>query len=286
MVYATLTEMFSGEATLAGSAPLCLIFVEDETEVASTVDHHRALGFGALALVGDVAGLETTAEQQQAPLLKHAIRTRADVLEVLNAVIGASAERWIYWCYNAEYLFFPFSESRRISDLTDFMTEERRDHVFTYALDLYARDLYRHPNAVSRDDAHFDSSGYYSFQRFDDGQPLERQFDVFGGLSWRYEEFVPWERRRIDRVSLFRAKPGLLIREDLTLSEPEMNTVACQWHHNVTMAIASFRVAKSLKRNPGSTFEIESMMWRRSERFEWRAQQLLELGFIEPGQWF
>ncbi|MEL6584201.1 MAG: hypothetical protein AAFQ36_10255 [Pseudomonadota bacterium] len=286
MVYDSLTSLLSEDAGLSGKLPLGLIFVEDDSEIASTIEHHRALGFANLAVVGDVTGLEDVAEQYQTPMLRRSIRTRVDLLEVLNAVIEASPGRWIFWCYNAEYFFFPYSESRRISDLTDFMTEERREHVFTYALDLYARDLYRHPNAVSCDDAHFDSSGYYSFQRFADGEALDRQFDIFGGLSWRYEEFVPWERRRIDRISLFRAKPGLLVNENLTLSEPEMNTVACQWHHNVTVAIASFRVAKSLKRNPGSTFEIESMMWRRSERFEWRSQQLLEMGFIEPGQWF
>jgi hypothetical protein len=35
---------------------------------------------------------------------------------------------------------------------------------------------------------------------------------------------VPWTRRRIDRIALFRAKPGLTLREDFTLSDEEMNT--------------------------------------------------------------
>jgi hypothetical protein len=34
-------------------------------------------------------------------------------------------------------------------------------------------------------------------------QPLERQLNFYGGLKWRYEEFVPCERRRIDRMAVF-----------------------------------------------------------------------------------
>jgi hypothetical protein len=265
---------------------LCFICVEDDADVQGTIAHHAVLRFAALILVGDTPGLGEIAERNGVLLVQSPIQTRDDVVGFLNAVIPSCAGRWLYWCYNAEYLFFPYSSTRSIGDLTAFMEEERRESVFTYAVDLYARDLYQHPNAISRDDAYFDRSGYYAFQRYEDGQALERQFNVFGGLAWRYEQFIPWDRRRIDRISLFRAADGLKMREDFTLSEPEMNTVACQWHHNVTAAVASYRVAKSLKRNPGSTFEIDSMLWRQSQRFDWSADQLLELGMIEPGQWF
>ena len=118
------------------------------------------------------------------------------------------------------------------------------------------------------------------------GAAKERQLDFFGGLRWRYEEHVPWERRRIDRIALFRAKPGLHLRPDHTFDDEEYNTYACPWHHNLTGAIASFRTAKALKSNPGSMFDITNFHWHHSVKFDWSPQQLMDLGLMEPGQWF
>ncbi len=105
-------------------------------------------------------------------------------------------------------------------------------------------------------------------------------------MRWRYEEHVPPERRKIDRVSLFKSKPGLRLREDHTFNDEEYNTYACPWHNNLTAAVVSFRTAKALKRNPGSSFEIDTFRWHNSVPFEWHSRQLLDLGLMEPGQWF
>ncbi|HIC66985.1 MAG TPA: hypothetical protein EYO87_13485, partial [Paracoccus sp.] len=94
------------------------------------------------------------------------------------------------------------------------------------------------------------------------------------------------DRRRIDRVALFRAAPGLTITPDHRFNIAEYNTYSCPWHHNLTATIASFRVAKALARNPGSRGAIGRFTWRHSHPFEWRAQQLMDLGLMEPGQWF
>ena len=69
---------------------------------------------------------------------------------------------------------------------------------------------------------------------------------------------MPADRRKIDRIALFRAKPGLRLRGDHTFSDEEYNTYACPWHHNLTAAIVSFRTAKALKTNPGSTYDIRT----------------------------
>ena len=66
----------------------------------------------------------------------------------------------------------------------------------------------------------------------------------------------------------------------------EYNTYSCPWHHNLTAAIPSFRVAKALASNPGSRQSIRDFTWRNSEAFLWNSQQLMELGLMEPGQWF
>ncbi len=168
-----------------------------------------------------------------------------------------------------------------------FHTEERRDAVLTYVVDLYAGDLETDTEAVSLTDAYIDKSGYYALARPDEnGHPKERQLDFFGGLRWRFEEHIPPARRKIDRIALFRAKPGLRLRGDHTFDDEEYNTYSCPWHNNLTAAICSFRTAKALKSNAGSTFDIHTFRWHNSTEFTWHSQQLLDLGLMEPGQWF
>ncbi len=206
---------------------------------------------------------------------------------VVNRIMPVAAKTWMYYCYNAEYLFFPFLEERRIGEMLAFHTEERRDAVLTYVVDLYAGDLTQNENAVSLENAYLDKSGYYALARKDrDDNFRERQLDFFGGLRWRHEEHIPASRRRIDRISIFRAKPGLELRSDHTFNDEEYNTYACPWHHSITVALCSFRTAKALKRNPVSRAEISSFTWYNSAPFEWQSQQLLDLGLMEPGQWF
>ncbi|MCB2114952.1 MAG: hypothetical protein KDE00_01300 [Rhodobacteraceae bacterium] len=282
-------ELLTNGRRLVAKGPVALIFVEDAIEIASTLRHHAALGFreviafapAAIPAPDEVSGL--------AHWVTCDTHAPGAVRATVNAVIAAApAGTWFYYGYNAEYLFFPFSETRTVGELLAFHAEERRDAMLASVIDLYAPDLGRHPDAVSLAEAMFDRSGYSALPRHDPetGAVLERQHDLFGGLRWRFEEHVPWERRRIDRVALFRAAPGLALREDHTFSTEEYNTGECPWHRNLTAAVLSFRAAKALKSNPGSTYDIRSFLWQHSTPFEWRAQQLLDLGIIEPGQWF
>lgn len=159
--------------------------------------------------------------------------------------------------------------------------------MLSYVIDLYAPDLQRWPDAVSLDQAMFDRLDYYALARCDrDGRQLERQLDFHGGLRWRFEEHIPADRRRIDRIALFQARPDLRLLPDHRFNIAEYNTYACPWHHNLTAAIASFRVAKALARNPGSRWQISGFRWRNSTPFQWNSQQLMDLGLMEPGQWF
>lgn len=287
MIYNSLSNFLSqGKAALA-KGPIALILLEDETEIDSTIRHHIDAGFKSVVVIGmptfevsdDVAADIHRVHFDMAA--DHALTT------VVNGVIKAAPGQWIYYCFNAEYLFHPFCEHRNIAELLAFHTEERRDAVLTYVVDLYANDLSANPNAVDLENAYLDKSGYYALARWDkDKEFLERQFDFFGGLRWRFEEHIPYERRRIDRISLFRAKPGLELRADHTLNDDEYNTYACPWHHNITVALCSFRTAKALRRNPGSRHHINSFHWHNSAPFSWHSQQLLDLGLMEPGQWF
>ncbi len=281
------TFLKSGDAPLR-KGPIGIIIVEDGIEVDSTIRHHLGNGFRSLlVLAPPTIGIAPALEEKIHRVDCNTLETGATEA-IVNAVIAAAAPGlWIYYCYNAEYLFYPFCEHRTVGEMVAFAAEERRDSILTYVIDIYAGDLSRHPDAVSIDDAHLDRSGYYALARKDAlDTALDRQLDFFGGLRWRFEEHIPKARRKIDRIALFRARPGLKLQADHTFDDPEYNTYACPWHHNLTAAICSFRTAKALKRNPGSTFDIETFRWHNSVPFKWHSRQLLDFGLMEPGQWF
>jgi hypothetical protein len=217
------------------------------------------------------------------------VHAEAALQSAVNSLIAAAPGLWIYYGYNAEYLFHPFCETRNVRELIAFHAEERRDAMLSHVIDLYAIDLGRFPDAVSLEEAHLDRAGYYALARTDpegDHHPKERQMDFFGGLRWRFEEHIPQARRKIDRIALFRARKGLRLRADFTFNVEEYNTYACAWHHNLTTAVCSFRTAKALKSNPGSRYDIPTFRWHGSTEFQWHSQQLMDLGLMEPGQWF
>lgn len=276
-----------GKEALA-RGPVAMVFAEDPVEVASTLRHHLDAGFREVLLFAtpDIAlPAELAARVRRValdPLAENAVTA------TVNAVIAAAPPgTWLYYCYNAEYLFHPFCETRSVSEMLAFHAEERREAMLTYVIDLYAPDLGKNPDAVNLQEAMLDRSGYYALARTDaEGRPRDRQLDFFGGIRWRFEEHVPPARRRIDRIALFRARKGLELRPDHTFNVEECNTYACPWHHNLTAAILSFRAAKALKTNPGSMYDIRDFTWHNSVRFEWRSQQLMDLGLMEPGQWF
>ncbi|WP_084861102.1 hypothetical protein [Salibaculum halophilum] len=287
MRYSSLSDFLSNGKTALAKGPVALVMAEDEVELDSTIRHNLDAGFRAVlvfalphfTLADDVADRVHRVDYETC--------NEGALERAVNAVINAAGPIWFYYCYNAEYLFYPFCENRRVGEMLAFNTEERRDSVLTYVIDLYAGDLGQHPGAVALEDAHLDKSGYYALSRKDRwNNDLDRQMDFYGGLRWRFEEHIPKPRRRIDRVSLFRNAPGLELLPGHLFNFPEYNTYACPWHHNLTAAVCSFRTAKALKRNPGSTFEIETFRWHNSAPFEWHSQQLLDLGLMEPGQWF
>lgn len=287
MYFTSLDDFLKAPDTLR-PGPVAMIFVEDPVEIAATLRHHRDRGFKCvLALMPDDFALSPDLEGTVHRIAFEPWHPGA-VVQAVNRIIAAAPGVWMYYGFNAEFLFYPFCETRSVGEMLTFHGEERRDAMLTYVIDLYAGDLDACPRAVSLDRAYLDRTGYYALARSDPdtGTAKDRQLDFFGGLRWRFEEHIPKASRRIDRIGLFRAKPGLHLRPDHTFDDEEYNTYACEWHHNLTAAICSFRTAKALKRNPGSTFDIRSFLWHNSEPFDWHSRQLLDLGLMEPGQWF
>ncbi len=289
MRYTSLTEFLTTAKPALAKGPVALVMAEDDVEVDTTLRHHQTAGFREVVLLAPPEIVLPEKIDATVHRVNHDVHAEGALVDAVNRVIEAAPGIWLFYCYNAEYLFHPFCETRNVRELVAFHTEERREALLTYVIDLYAGDLNQHPNAVSLEDAHLDKSGYYALGRPDvanHNHPRERQLEFFGGLRWRFEEHVFPHRRKIDRICLFRTKPGLKLRADYTLSDEEMNTYACPWHNNITTALASFRTAKALRTNPGSRFDIRDFRWRNSTPFQWHSQQLMDLGLMEPGQWF
>ncbi|WP_043918552.1 glycosyltransferase family protein [Jannaschia aquimarina] len=287
MEFASLDDLRAG-VRLLGPGPVCLVLCEDDAGIEGSLTHHLGIGFRAVILAlppGVGTGLGGLPEG--AHVLRLAQRP-ADLAEVcVNEMIDILPPgTWLAYTYNAEFLFYPFAETRRIGEALAFCAEERRDAVLTFVVDLYPKGPLSESGGLTPEEAFLDESGYYALARRRDGHTLERQLDFYGGLRWRFEEFVPPARRRIDRIAIFRTKPALRLLPDHRLTDEEMNTYACPWHNSMTAAVASFRAAKALAANPLSRNRIARFDWPGSIPFEWRAQQLMDLGLMEPGQWF
>lgn len=288
MHFKSLSDATRHDAIRTAKGPLAILIAEDDAALAETIAHHQSAGFATILLVApaDLAMAEPLADD--IIHITHATRGPHVLEAIVNPIIAALPDKtWTYYGYNAEFLFYPFAETRSVPELLRFHSEERRFSMLTYVVDAYAADLTTAANAVSMDEAMLDRSGYYALARKDDtGIALDRQLDFYGGLRWRFEEHIPEQRRRIDRIALARTQKGLALRDDHTWSIPEYNTYACPWHHNLTAAIVSFRTAKALRTNPASRYEIDTFRWHNSLAFDWHSRQLLDLGLIEPGQWF
>ena len=287
MRFSGLEAVVKDKAVTGAKGPVAAIIAEDDVEVPATIQHHLAKGFQTILLFAPEE-LELPADIKDT-VLRVTYPTLADdaVVDIVNTLNRALPEKtWFYYCYNAEFLFYPFSETRTVGEMLAFHTEERRFSMLTYVIDIYAGDLDKADNAVSLQDAHLDRSGYYARGRQGETGPKARQLDFNGGLRWRFEEHIEESRRRIDRISLVRTRRDITLRPDHTWSDEELNTYSCPWHHNLTAAVVSFRTAKALRVNPASRFHIKSFRWQNSVPFDWQSQQLLDLGLMEPGQWF
>jgi hypothetical protein len=287
--YSDVQDFLGRAAAVLRRGPVALILAEDAVEVDSTLRHHLNAGFQSIVLFAPPSLAIPDDIDAKIHRIAFDVHTDSAIVDAVNGMIDVAEGTWLYYCYNAEYLFHPFCETRNIRELVAFHAEERRDALLSYVIDLYAENLDKFGNAVSLETALLDRSGYYALGRPDAANknyPKERQLDFYGGLRWRFEEHVPQPKRKIDRISIFKAKRGLRLRADFTFTDEEYNTYACAWHHNMTVAICSFRTAKALRTNPGSRFDIHTFRWRNSTEFLWHSQQLMDLGLMEPGQWF
>ena len=266
------------------TGPIAAIFVEDDVLIEETLRHHIALGFRTLlVLTPEPLDLAQDVKDHVIPvrLVQDTPGSVANAVELIGRHIG---QKWLFWCFNAEFLFFPFCETRSIAGLLAFHAGEQRRSMPALVVDLYARDLTKDADGASLSDAWLDGAGYCA--EYPSGSDGNLRPQIYGGLRRRYVEFVPLQNRRIDRFPILRGDSTLRLDP---LARPvcqDLTTWQSPWHRNTTAAICSFRAAKALRRNPGSWAAIQSFHWRGSVRFDWTSDQLLALGMMESGQWF
>ena len=117
MKHTSISAFLDRTAAALPKTPGALVFAEDQTEVASTLEHLLKLGFGTVALF---AGPEIELPEALEPRVHRIpwdIHRDGAVMTAVNRVIETAPGAWLHYCYNAEYLFFPFCETRSIGDL-------------------------------------------------------------------------------------------------------------------------------------------------------------------------
>ena len=258
------------------SGVFSVVFCEEDWLVPQTVAHALSLRPRHVLVIGRTGAL---ADDQDVSVITMDLSERSAKAEILNRLIPALDGRWLTWVSNGEFLIFPWCETRTLGDLTQFLGDERRRVLYSYALDLYAPEM---PAAEALREAElwFDFKGYHAFPEED------RRLTAFGGLGWRFEEFFPPWLQQIGRPAVFRAAKGLQIERDLMFEDTAYRSVSAPWHHSPTGAVMSLRRTRRLLLAPGFDAVADRLIWQGSARFSWQSRQLLDLGMIEPGQWF
>ncbi len=269
---------FAKKRTDLPAGVVTVLLCESALHLDATAAHAVRQGTSAIIALGRAAA---ALGDQGVPLIRIAEEPGdRNIPDLIPALMDALDGRWVLWLWNGEFFHYPFCETRTLGDLAEFLDSERRKQIYTYTLDLYADPMPSPEAQLSDSNMHFDRIGYYAFP--DQDQTLK----VYGALGWRFEEIAPRWMRQIGRASLVRAERGMAMTEDLHFTDPAFSSVSCPWHRSPTAAMMSLRSARRITAHPAFAAQRDSLIWHGSVPFEWTSRQLLDLGMIEPGQWF
>ena len=180
--------MRTSKATLK-AGPVALIFAKDDVEICSTIAHHLLRGLKSVLvfLPSPIAAPENLPSDVK--IIRYDTLADGAVPQAINAVINAAPNIGMYYCYSAEYLFYPLCETRSIGEFLAFNTSEDHNAIMIFVIVLYAADLTTTPNAVSLADAIIDATRYYALAFTDPDNynfPKEQQLDFYSGLPWQF----------------------------------------------------------------------------------------------------
>ncbi|MGB0905342.1 MAG: hypothetical protein ACPGVJ_10640, partial [Mangrovicoccus sp.] len=196
-----------------------------------------------------------------------------------SALADRVAGAWLFGCWNGEFLYFPYCDSRTIGDLTSFAADERRRAIGGVVVDVFPQNLAQ-LSGGTQNTVWVDHLGY----SFADPSPATSATPtpLFGGLRERLSTGRA-AADRIDRSLIIRATSGAELGPDGIWSDPDLNSRHCRWHHSPTAVLASYRMA--LWHAARSDRAFQDLVWPGATQLTWSAKQFSELGMMEPGQW-
>ncbi|MFG6540657.1 hypothetical protein ACGYJ7_06495, partial [Sulfitobacter sp. M22298] len=107
MRYRDLDQLIKEARTALNTGPIAMILVEDEIEVDTTLRHHQQVGFDSVVALMP-SGFDLPRDLEESVLRVDYDTTAEAALErAVNRMIAAVPGQWLYYCYNAEYLFHP-----------------------------------------------------------------------------------------------------------------------------------------------------------------------------------
>lgn len=278
MVYPTVADFVQNRPRFPGGT-IAILLCESARYARQSAQRLRDQGARAIIAVGAEAALDLGTGDLPVFRIAEAPRTTT-ARELLNPLFDLLDGRWVLWLWNGEFFVFPFDETRCLSELTTFLKDERRKLLYTYALDLYAWQLPPDDSDLAQVELHFDRIGYHAFPK------PNQQLRLFGGLGWRFEDLTPPGMQQIGRTALLKAEKGVHLNREMLFGESDFDSVSCPWHNNPTGAVMTLRRAARIMAHPAFPDSAHHLFWAGSERFNWSSDQLLQLGMIEPGQWF
>jgi hypothetical protein len=108
MHFTSLNHFLTKGTEALAKGPIALILLEDDVEIGSSIRHHIDAGFKSVITFG-VPDIDLP---DDLPANVHRVDFDATVRDaqviIVNAVIEKAPSQWMYYCYNTEYIFFPF----------------------------------------------------------------------------------------------------------------------------------------------------------------------------------
>ncbi|MBQ66071.1 MAG: hypothetical protein CMH07_03985, partial [Marinovum sp.] len=149
MDYASLDDFFKSGKHHLQKGPIALIFAEDDVELASTILHHSKLGFTKIIIFTKAMPTLPSEFKNNLVSVYVDLFNSPEISVIINKINILASSQWVYFFYNAEYLFFPFCETRSVAELLNFHSEERREAMLTFVVDLYTKDFTNPAEATS-----------------------------------------------------------------------------------------------------------------------------------------
>ena len=108
MNFSTLKTYLTWTIAHAPKGPFAFVFAQVDIELTHTVAHYIKLGFRQTVVLADIPIARPEDLPDEVAFIPRPAKTSSDTSQEMNAVITALPQRWIYCCYNGEYLYYPF----------------------------------------------------------------------------------------------------------------------------------------------------------------------------------